>query len=40
MNDVAVRTDAKADQDWPLQIYQTLKANGVSQISYVPPPKA
>src|SRR5882757_3865412 len=36
MNDAAVRDDAKAGQDWPLQIYQTLKAYGVSQISYVP----
>ena len=40
MNDAAVRDDAKDDtqagQSWPLQIYKTLKAHGVSQISYVP----
>ena len=40
MNDVAVSDDAKDDtqagQSWPLQIYKTLKAHGVSQISYVP----
>ena len=36
MHDVAVNNDDKAGQDWPLQIYQTLKAHGVSQISYVP----
>ncbi|MBR1191110.1 thiamine pyrophosphate-binding protein [Bradyrhizobium sp. AUGA SZCCT0160] len=40
MNDVAVRDDAKDDTQsglsWPAQIYKTLKAHGVSQISYVP----
>jgi len=36
MDDVAVRDDVKAGQDWPFQIYTTLKASGVSQISYVP----
>jgi sulfopyruvate decarboxylase alpha subunit len=36
MDDVVVRNEARAGQDWPLQIYQTLKAHGVSQISYVP----
>ena len=36
MDDIVVRTEAKAGQDWPLQIYQTLKAYEVSQISYVP----
>jgi sulfopyruvate decarboxylase alpha subunit len=36
MDDIVTRNEAKAGQDWPLQIYQTLKAYGVSQISYVP----
>src|SRR3954470_21758492 len=36
MDAIATTNDAKAGQDWPLQIYQTLNAHGVSQISYVP----
>jgi sulfopyruvate decarboxylase alpha subunit len=36
MDDVAIQADAKAGQSWPLQIYKTLKAFGVSQICYVP----
>ena len=30
------KDDTQAGQSWPLQIYKTLKAHGVSQISYVP----
>jgi sulfopyruvate decarboxylase alpha subunit len=40
MDAVAIKDDAKQDADagpgWPLQIYKTLKAFGVSQICYVP----
>ena len=36
MNDIAIKDDAEARQGWPFVIYKTLKAFGVSQISYVP----
>ena len=36
MDDVAIKDDTQTGQNWPLQIYQTLKAFGVAQISYVP----
>ncbi len=36
MDDVAVRDEVATGQSWPVQIYKTLKALGVSQISYVP----
>jgi len=36
MDDVAIKNDTLTGQSWPLQIYTTLKASGVSQICYVP----
>jgi sulfopyruvate decarboxylase alpha subunit len=33
---IAIREDVTTDQGWPFDIYKTLKAFGVSQISYVP----
>jgi sulfopyruvate decarboxylase alpha subunit len=36
MDDIAIREDVATDQGWPFDIYKTLKAFGVSQISYVP----
>ena len=36
MDQIAIRDETKADPGWPFQIYRTLKAFGVSQISYVP----
>src|SRR5438105_3656777 len=36
MDDVAVRDEIATGQSWPVQIYRTLKAFGVSQVSYVP----
>src|SRR3954470_19800141 len=40
MDDIATRDDVATAQaterDWPFEIYQTLKAYDVSQISYVP----
>ena len=36
MDDVAVRDEVATDQSWPVQIFRTLKAYGISQISYVP----
>ena len=36
MHDIAVKDVARTEQDWPFQIYNTLKAHGVSQVSYVP----
>ena len=41
MHDIAIKEKPGASQpgtgqDWPVQIYQTLKKFGVSQISYVP----
>src|SRR4051794_4153929 len=36
MDDVAVRDEVATNQSWPVQIYKTLKAHGVAQISYVP----
>jgi sulfopyruvate decarboxylase alpha subunit len=36
MDDIAIRDDVTTDQGWPFDIYKTLKAFGVSQISYVP----
>ena len=34
--DIAVRDEVATDQNWPVQIYKTLKAYDVSQICYVP----
>ena len=36
MGIAAVREEVETEQGWPVQIYKTLKAFGVSQISYVP----
>jgi sulfopyruvate decarboxylase alpha subunit len=36
MDDVTIKDDTQTGQSWPLQIYQTLKAYGVAQVSYVP----
>ena len=36
MDEIAVRNEVATDQSWPAQIYKTLKAYGVSQVSYVP----
>jgi sulfopyruvate decarboxylase alpha subunit len=36
MDQIIIEEDASTGQDWPFQIYKTLKASGVSQISYVP----
>jgi sulfopyruvate decarboxylase alpha subunit len=36
MDQIAIRDETKADPSWPFHIYRTLKAFGVSQISYVP----
>ena len=36
MDIAVVRDKVATDQSWPIQIYKTLKAFGVSQISYVP----
>ena len=36
MDIATVRDEVATDQSWPVQIYKTLKALGVSQISYVP----
>ncbi len=33
---LAARNEVEPSQDWPAQIYKTLKAYGVSQVSYVP----
>ena len=34
--EIATQKAATAGQDWPVEIYLTLKASGVCQISYVP----
>jgi sulfopyruvate decarboxylase alpha subunit len=36
MDTAIARDEIATDQDWPLQIYKTLKAYDLSQISYVP----
>src|SRR5207247_3906582 len=36
MDIAVVRDEVATDQSWPAQIYRTLKAFGVSQVSYVP----
>ena len=36
MDTAVAREDVETSQNWPVQIYKTLKAQGVSQISYVP----
>ena len=36
MDDIIARNEVETGQNWPAQIYKTLKAYGVSQISYVP----
>ena len=36
MDTAVVRDQVETDQNWPVQIYKTLKAHGVSQVSYVP----
>jgi len=36
MVDLATRDEVEASQDWPLDIFRTLKAYGVSQLCYVP----
>jgi sulfopyruvate decarboxylase alpha subunit len=36
MDEIAVRNEVATDHSWPAQIYKTLKAYGVSQVSYVP----
>jgi len=36
MVDLAARDEVEGSQDWPLDIYRTLKASGVSQLCYVP----
>ena len=36
MDIAIVRDEVATDQSWPVQIYKTLKAFGISQISYVP----
>jgi sulfopyruvate decarboxylase alpha subunit len=36
MDDIATRDDVTTGRDWPADIYRTLKASGVSQVSYVP----
>src|SRR5882724_13676260 len=36
MDIAIVRDEVATDQNWPVQIYKTLKAYGVAQISYVP----
>ena len=36
MDIAAVREEVGTEQSWPVQIYKTLKAFSVSQISYVP----
>lgn len=36
MVDLATTDEVEASQDWPLAIYRTLKAHGVSQLCYVP----
>src|SRR5260370_40755314 len=36
MYDIAIKDEAETRHGWPFDIYKTLKASGVSQISYVP----
>src|SRR5437868_3044678 len=36
MDTAVAREDVGTSENWPVQIYKTLKSYGVSQISYVP----